>query len=367
MAEPIHIQQRQDKDVANIPIFYGDHKDSVTLHYFINRIDSGVQTLNWTQATAFTYFRNATRSTAAAWLESFLKDNPEVPALWNDIKVHFRKAFGDSTDPVIFAQQVFHIRPQQFDNELYKYYNAITQAVNLHEEEFLPPQFPEMPEEQEFTEEQIAFLTNFHKNTYVSAVQNVHTKLRKEFFLNGLPKAQLELVVDKPHLTTVHQMIAAIHQHESVEKKKNGNNATTSIPTSVHAVHSKPEPEVDEIAAAAFRNQNPRGSFRGNNTNYRGNNYRGNFVPRGNGYNNSFGQRQNNGQNYQNSQNSATKNLSGKTCIFCRRWGHIQDVCRDRISKGEPCIDSTGKTYFPKPNISANHEVVANSVFFLEN
>ena len=187
-AGPGHLQQLQDKDTSTIPLFYGNQKDTVTLQCFINRIDTGVRTLNWTQNIAFTYFQNATRSTAAAWLESFLVDNPDQPQQWQIVKPHFRKAFGDSTDPIVFAQEVFHIRPHQFNNSLFEYYNAISRAVKLHEEEFTPPPLPPLPENHQLTEEEVAFVTTTHENAYKLAIQTVHAKLRKEFFLMDYPK-----------------------------------------------------------------------------------------------------------------------------------------------------------------------------------
>ena len=375
-AGPAHLQQQQDKDTSTIPLFYGNQKDTVTLQCFINRIDTGIRTLNWTQNIAFTYFQNAARSTAAAWLESFLIDNPNTAREWQTVKPHFRKAFGDTTDPIIFAQEVFHIRPQQFNNSLFEYYNAISRAVKLHEEEFTPPPLPPLPEDHQLTNEEVAFVTTIHENAYKLAVQTVHAKLRKEFFLNGLSKTQLDLVVDKPHINTVHEMITAIHQHESVQKKKNGN----AQPTVLSSVQQHESEAREEVAAAAFQTpttqngNNYRGSYRG--ANYRGQsqNYRGS----GNGYRGTNPNRGGAATNYRpnysqtNNANNATTNSStnnsnyGKTCIFCRKPNHIQDFCRARISQNAPCIDSQGKTYWP-PKIHANEEISSSSVFFLEN
>ena len=381
-AGPAHLQQLQDKDTSTIPLFYGNQKDNVTLQCFINRIDTGIRTLNWTQNIAFTYFQNATRSTAAAWLESFLTDNPAIPQQWQTVKPHFRKAFGDTTDPVIFAQEVFHIRPNQFNNSLFDYYNAISRAVKLHEEEFTPPPLPQIPDDHDFTAQEVAFITTTHQNAYNLAIQTVHAKLRKEFFLNGLSKTQLELVVDKPHITTVHEMISAIHQHESVQKKKNGNGNGNGSPTSATVNSIQPpcqqhqhdnETKKEEVAATFQTTSNFRGQYRG--TNYRGNqqqNYRG----AGNGYRGTnpnrggAGYRPNNNQSYNQTNNSTNANTtnsnnSGKTCIFCRKPNHIQDFCRARISQNAPCIDNQGKTYWPK--VHANEEISSSSVFFLEN
>ena len=377
-AGPGHLQQLQDTDISTIPLFYGNQKDTVTLQCFINRIDTGVRTLNWTQNIAFTYFQNATRSTAAAWLESFLVDNPEQPQQWQTVKPHFRKAFGDSTDPIVFAQEVFHIRPHQFNNSLFEYYNAISRAVKLHEEEFTPPPLPPLPENHQLTEEEVAFVTTTHENAYKLAIQTVHAKLRKEFFLNGLSKAQLDLVVDKPHITTLHEMIAAIHQHESVQKKKNGNGQPTTV-SSVQSVQSTfPQNESEgkqEEVAATFQtttNNTNNTNFRGN---YRGSNYRGNqnqtYHGAGNGYRGTNPNRGGAGAGYRPNYNQASNstnantNNSGKTCIFCRKPNHIQDFCRARISQNAPCIDNQGKTYWPK--VHAIEEISSSSFFFLEN
>ena len=44
------IQQRINDNIADVPIFYGQPaKDTVTLKFFVSRIDQGVSALNWTQ------------------------------------------------------------------------------------------------------------------------------------------------------------------------------------------------------------------------------------------------------------------------------------------------------------------------------
>ena len=51
------IQQRIFDTIADVPIFYGQPaKDTVTLNFFVSRINQGVTALNWTQADAYTYF-----------------------------------------------------------------------------------------------------------------------------------------------------------------------------------------------------------------------------------------------------------------------------------------------------------------------
>ena len=180
-------------------------------------------------------------------------------------------------------------------------------------------------------------------------------------------------------------MIAAL-QHESVEKKKNDNSTQSAT---IQSLHTKTEPDnkPDEVAAT-FQSQRGNQNFRGQN---RGSNYRGNqsyqtYRGSGNGYRGTnnrggggtgagsgagyrqtqtqYSQSQNNAQTQNNSQNNRT-NGPGKTCIYCRKPGHIQDFCFNRIDRSDPCIDSQGKSYWPKVN--SNEEISSSSVFFLEN
>ena len=70
------IQQRINDNIADVPFFYGQPaKDTVTLKFFVSLIDQGVSALNWTQADAYNYFKNALKSTAACWLDSWVTFN----------------------------------------------------------------------------------------------------------------------------------------------------------------------------------------------------------------------------------------------------------------------------------------------------
>ena len=400
---PSHIQITIDKEIASIPIFYGNYKDTETLASYVARIDQGISALNWSEETAFTFFSNSVKGRARAWLDCYLTDNPLLPRRWIDFKPFFRKAFGDVSDPIVFAQELCNIKLEQHGNCLYTYYAEITKAVNLHQEKFItPPPQPAIPANLEMDEDQIEFVGIIYRQTHSNAVQAIHTTLRREFFLNGLPKKLLDLVAHKTHLQTVNDMIEYLHQQEIVERKKNGNGAqptppssSTSNSSSMHTIsNSTTEGSTEEIAAnnriqpSNYRGNNYRNNYRGNNNNYRGNynrggydNNRGGYRPNNQNFQNAGQNAQNNaGQNAQNFQNAGQKQNTGpsKTCIYCRRIGHIQDFCRDRMNKGDPCIDSQGRGYFPNPkvNVSAAQEVGAasvsaaahaNSVFFLEN
>ena len=384
------IQVRIDDDTATLPYFHGNQKDSISLKFYISRIDQGIETLAWTQLTAFTYFSNSVKSVAAAWLECFLTDNPDIPRSWDRFKLPFRRAFGDTTDPIIFAQELCNIRPDQHGNCLFTYYAAITRAVNLHQEDFLtPPAQPPLPDDHGYNNAQQLLVQNVYANAHTAAVRNVHTKLRKEFFLNGLPKKQLDLVANKPHLTTVNEMIAFIHQQETIDRKKVVNGTTTTNGTSASAVHTvvtsgdgdSVEKEDNVAAASSFQNRgqqpnrgyfNPGSNYRGNPANFRGNNQTSRGGQNNRGGNAFTGNRGGNayagnrgGNSYTgntNTNNRSSTSQNGKNCVYCKGVGHIQDDCYSRINKNDPCINAQGKTYFPKIN-----EISSSSVFFFEN
>jgi hypothetical protein len=74
---------------------------------------------------------------------------------------------------------------------------------------------------------------------------------------------------------------------------------------------------------------------------------------------NSRPQQQNN--NYRNNQQQWRSNNPGNnancnkmTCSFCRKLGHCPEDCRKRINSNQPCVDSNGKTFWPKINMTDN-------------
>ena len=91
------IQQNND-NIAHIPIFYGQpDKDTITLKYFVSRIDQGVSALTWTQKEAYVAFTNSLRGPAAHWFQYFTEVNRHNAQEWTSIKHHFCRAFGDTT------------------------------------------------------------------------------------------------------------------------------------------------------------------------------------------------------------------------------------------------------------------------------
>ncbi len=64
-------------------------------------------------------------------------------------------------------------------------------------------------------------------------------------------------------------------------------------------------------------------------------------------------QQRSNNQSWRQGAGSNT-NKNGQTCIYCKRQGHRQEECRKRQKANKPCLDSNGRAFWPKVNITEN-------------
>ena len=70
-------------------------------------------------------------------MDLFISLNRNIAQEWNTVKPYFRKAFGDRTDPMVFANSMFNIKLTSYNNNLYTYTAAITKIMGLHNEKYL--------------------------------------------------------------------------------------------------------------------------------------------------------------------------------------------------------------------------------------
>jgi len=61
-----------------------------------------------------------------------------------------------------------------------------------------------------------------------------------------------------------------------------------------------------------------------------------------------------NQQQWRSNNPSNNANRNKMTCNFCRKLCHRQEDCRKRINSNQPCVDSNGKTFWPKINTTEN-------------
>ena len=91
-------------DANIIPTFYGQpNLDTITLEYFVSRIDECVSAFKWSQKQAYIAFTTLLRGTAASWLQYFTNVNRQNPQEWTSIRSHFCKAFNDNCDVNIYS------------------------------------------------------------------------------------------------------------------------------------------------------------------------------------------------------------------------------------------------------------------------
>ena len=174
----------------------------MTLTFFVSRINQGVTALNWTQADAYTYFKNVLKSTAACWLDSWVTFNRNKVLEWDNVKPHFRKAFGDKIDPMVFASTMFSIKLANYNDSLYDYTNAITKILTLHTVRILATHPPLIANHGLTTVQLLQ-----HTKDLITHGHAIHNNFQKEFFLWGLLKQQQTDVANKGGLENTQQIL----------------------------------------------------------------------------------------------------------------------------------------------------------------
>jgi hypothetical protein len=48
-------------------------------------------------------------------------------------------------------------------------------------------------------------------------------------------------------------------------------------------------------------------------------------------------------------------NKNKQTCVFCKVQGHRQEDCRKEITVNKSCLDTNGKSFWPKVNVADNN------------
>ena len=363
MAE--HIQRKTDENTANIPVWHGEpSKDDFTLSAFVDKLDTAKDLLTLNEVTTFRYFQQALRGSAAAWLETWLTENRDLDRTWANVKPPFRKAFGDVTTAATFIKDSTAVNLATFGGDFNKFYSHIVKMCNLHCEPFIARRIV-LPDDHGLNNAQQDLVGRLVTNAY----NDVHDQLMLDIFLNGLPKAMYDKVATKHTLTKVSQVIEYLKECDE-NARRNAISATQvsdeqfSANLASYRRHIEPLEDLFDAAAAYTANgRNSFNNFRGrfNNTN-RG---RGNATAsnRGGQTNNGGGNRgqssgyrgQNNrGQNSSNRGNANNSNGGNSSirkpliCIYCRKTGHDQEKCFERIKDNQPCLTSKGVQYYPQ-------------------
>ena len=382
-----HIRDKVNSDIADIPLFYGQPaKDTITVAVFINRIDQGMTNLTWTTAQAFVYFQNSLRGQALDWLSGILSDTPDMPKDWVAIKPSFRQQYGDKTDDYVFASNMGKLRLESFDNSLVSYYAAIAKQLDLNMEKYLAANIA-VADELGMNAAQ----TLFARKCFKDGARAVHTDLKKQFFLAGLPTKLFDRVKNKRNLTTAREIMDHLQLAESIDNAKK-----SAIPADAGLAPIDDEEEdinaINGYNRGVYNKPHGRGnqSGRGNgfargrvsngnqNNGYRGSNARGGHPGNsGNpGHANNAGRGNNNYRggngnvnNGRQQQQPATPFFKFKAngapiCVSCNKAGHFQSVCMSRIAANKPCVRPDGSEYWPE---SQNASAQDNQNFDYQN
>ena len=166
MATYNRIQQRLNDDIADIPLFHGNKNiDTIKPATYVERIKQGISSLAWMQAQAFTYFKNSIKSSTANWLDTWLSFNRNAAQ---------DKAFGDKSDPMVFANTMFNIKLSNYISDFYNFSVAITKMMGLHTGKFLASQLVLLDGHSFTNAQQLLF-----KNGIDSAYHEVYGKFTK--------------------------------------------------------------------------------------------------------------------------------------------------------------------------------------------
>ena len=114
----------------------------------------------------------------ACWLDLWSTFNREELLESKVVKPHFRKAFGDKIDPMVFASTAFGIKLANFNEKLYDYTNAIKKVLTLHTEKFLTSHPPLVANHGLSAVQLLQQTKGLNKHGHV-----IHDDFQKEFFL----------------------------------------------------------------------------------------------------------------------------------------------------------------------------------------
>ena len=375
------IQERMDDDVADIPLFHGNSKDTINASTFINRIEQGIESLAWTPAQAYMYFRNALRSDADDWIAGILYLEPNIVRNWTIFRPRFSQEYEISSIRHTFIHKVTSVTLAACDNKLNKYVRQIGETINGAKDVFIHPVVPAaLPVDAAVFPAASNAVHLAYLNGLIRAnTDTVFEFLAAETYIDGLPQLDYDKLKNKVLITTTHQMHTYLVNDRALKAAQpNRANARPALPAP--AGNIAPVENDDDVSAVrpgnngANRNGNNRRNNgnrnNGNNGNGRAernsqNGQRNGYNGQNNGRNGNQGNYMNNDPRGQNGKPSARPykfSQNGKPiCHHCELTGHMQKQCRARISAKKPCVKPDGTTWFPI--LSASDQDSIESVF----
>jgi hypothetical protein len=319
---------------TKLPEFWGQkEKDSISAHEFVKRVDRMASANNWTDKVAFDNVGIALKGEANVWLDSqiTLKHIEGDRERWSIIRPYFKEEFATESDDKLLLDGLAHMQQKSTENvrsffgRLNKVNRVIVDAYHAYT---LTPANPPV--------DAAGNISNADFLAYKQAlIQNV-----TEFYLLNQFRAallpELRRVINLQPMETL-DLDTAVRLATIELRSKEEAKATSRI----NPVQ-QPEEEEDAVEAVAqprqkkFFPQTQRNKFQQQQRQ----------APRPQQQNNSS----RNNQQWRPTNPGNNSNRNNKNCSFCRRQGHRQEECRQRMNANQPCIDSNGKTFWPKIN-----------------
>jgi hypothetical protein len=316
---------------TKLPEFWGQkEKDSISAHEFVKRVDKMASTNNWSDKVAFDNVGLALKGEANIWLDSQVtpKHIEGDRERWSIICPFFKEEFTTESDDKLILDGLAHMQQRSTENvrSFFGCLNRVNRViVDAYHNYTLAPANP--------TVDATGNISNADFLAYKQAlIQNVtEFYLLNQFRTALLP--ELHRVINLQLMETLDLDTAVRLATIELRSKEE-----TKLTAQLNPVQ-QPEEEEDAVEAVAQNHQKK-------------------FVPQNQRNRPQQPQRQaprlqqqnnyRNNQQWRSNNPGNNSNRNNKTCSFCRRLGHRQEECRQRMNTNQPCIDANGKTFWPK-------------------
>ena len=325
------VEAHRQSDLAKLPLFAGDSKDTFSAEQWIERIDRARTASNWNDGQTMAFVFNALRANALLWYDSLRRTGVD-----RDNWAQFRDAFLESWSTTRTARtatvNLADLRQGQ-NESVVCYYPRVVKAVD--DLEALIPlgafPIPATPWPAAFTEVDefvaipvadraaaaqylvrhgaTAAFNHMALNLFVSnlkpAIRDELLKTNPATLYEAFQQAiQLERLAADPKRVTVHAM--------AVE-------AAPTPPSTPAIATTNDDEDIDaEINALNFKLRSLKNKRDGGRRNeHRPSGQNANRPPR------------------QAQRSTATRD---SVCYYCKKLGHFQDVCRSRLRDGAPTV-----------------------------
>ena len=327
---------------TKLPEFWGQKdKDSISANEFVKRVDKLKSANNWSEKVAFDNVGLALKGEANVWLDSqvTLKHIEGDREQWSIIRPYFKEEFATESDDKLILDGLAHMamRPTENVRSFFGRLNAVNKVIkDAYDSYTIKPAAP-VPDNNGNITMPLANFQAYQK----ALIDNVmEFNILNQFRAALLP--ELRRVINLQPIETLDLDTAvrlATIELRSREESKGS--------SKIQAVQ---QDEQDDNVEAITQNRQQR--FAPSNQQNRGQQNRQNYRPQNN-------YRPNNQQQWRSGPNSNSgpgnnSNRNKTTCIFCKKLGHRQEDCRKRINANQPCLDASGKTFWPKINTTDN-------------